>query len=493
MKQLKIENLLRPSYSSKCQELLFRFSGIPFVGQNIFQVLPDEDLKRCRLVCTSWKGLIDDPTFWLKKLNTNGQPKEVHQEWLDLIEKAKSWGVDKTQFVSSLMSKYFMLKTTRFRLMKRISEIPPTLGKELQNNQNCLENFFLSLPPIYIALLPENPNLEVISIITYFNEDFAKPIIVPKEVVKCWYNFPVHINILDFSLTIDNKSINPLTFAIERQVKRISLEVLKLLASKIKDPCMNDFKEPLHCLIAKNDIEMCKFLVKMLPIKEQNEIVTTKKNYPGVGGISAIKIAMGLLHVDIFAYLLSKTDNPEIATGEEQISLLDSLTKHHTNWDCPKSKSCKFAEMFRILVTKLTQFQEPELWLINNPLHNAIKRLNDDEKDECAKEMVKYLAPRTNLKITNLQGLTPIDLANVGARKFLMSCKRKITIGSNDTKSKKSKMILGIEVYDCPCCNENEAFKGTTVLDVRKHMKSAHNISVKTQREMGWTIKSKLL
>ena len=491
MKQLKIEDLLRPSYSLKYQELLFSFSGIPFVGQNIFQVLPDEDLKRCRLVCTSWKGLIDDPTFWLKKLNTNGQPKEVHQEWLDLIEKAKSWGVDKTQFVSSLMSKYFMLKTTRFRLMKRISEIPPTLGKELQNNQNCLENFFLSLPPIYIALLPENPNLEVISIITYFNEDFAKPIIVPKEVVKCWYNFPVHINIL-FSLTIDNKSINPLTFAIERQVKRISLEVLKLLASKIKDPCMNDFKEHLHCSIAKNNFEMCKFLVEMLPIKEQNEVVTTKNNYPGVGGLSAIKIAMDLLHVDLFAYLLSKTDNPEIATGEGQTSLLHSLAQHFTNWDCPKSKSCKYAEMFQILVPKLTQFQEPE-WLGNTPLHFAIIRLNDDENDECAKVMVQYLAPRTNLEITNLEGLTPIDLAKAGARKLLMSCKRKIPIGSNDTKSKKSKVMLGIKVYVCPCCNENEAFKGPTVLDVTKHIKSAHNIPVNIQREMGLTIHIKLL
>ena len=54
------------------------FSGIPFVGQKVFQALPDEYLKICRLVCKSWKGLIDDPTFWLKKLNANGQTKEVH-------------------------------------------------------------------------------------------------------------------------------------------------------------------------------------------------------------------------------------------------------------------------------------------------------------------------------------------------------------------------------------------------------------------------------
>ena len=53
--------------------------------------------------------------------------------------------------------------------------------------------------------------------------------------------------------------------------------------------------------------------------------------------------------------------------------------------------------------------------------------------------------------------------------------------------------LLGIEVYVCPCCNKNEAFKGATALDVRKHIKSAHNISVNTQREMGLTIKSKLL
>ena len=410
------------------------FSGIPFVGQKVFQALPDEDLKRCRLVCKSWKGLIDDPTFWLKKLNTNGQPKEVHKEWLDLIEKAESWGVDKTQFVSSLLTKYFMLKKTRFELMETYSWTSPTHGR-------AIEKYFLGLPPIYITLLPENPNLEVIKIIMYFNEDFAKPIIVPEELRKDLHFFPNQINAMD-GTSIDVKFLNPFTFAIKRQVKRVNMDVLRLMDFKIKDSwkCINDFNDPLIHSIERNDLEMCKFILEMLPIKYQNEIVITKDNHPS-GGLSAIKIAMAELHVDIFAYLLSKTDNQERAARKEQTSLLHCLTQHCTNWDCPKSKSCKYAEKFHILVSKLTQFQEIEWWLGYTSLHNVITRLNEDENDECAKEMVKYLAPRTDSEITNLQGLTPIDLANTGSRKFLMLCKRKRNTDTKDVKTQYSKLM----------------------------------------------------
>ena len=60
---------------------------------------------------------------------------------------------------------------------------------------------------------------------------------------------------------------------------------------------------------------------------------------------------------------------------------------------------------------------------------------------ECAKEMVKYLAPRTDSEITNLQGLTPIDLANTGSRKFLMLCKRKRNTDTKDVKTQYSKLM----------------------------------------------------
>ena len=398
------------------------FSGIPFVGQKIFQVLPDEDLKRCRLVCKSWKGLIDDPIFWLKKLNANGQPKKVHQEWLDLIEKAKSHGVDKTKFVSSLMTKYFMLQKIRCNSVSWKSKAK-------------LEKFFLSLPPVYIALLPENPNLEVIDVISYFHEDFAKPIVVPKGVCNNWYVFPIHIN-----TSMYNKSLNPLTFALQRKVKEISLDEIKLLASKTKEPMKCTSKNdligtPLHFLVRRNDLEMCKFFLEMLPIKDQRKIVT--EHYNLFAG-SLILRALVSQYVNIFEYLLSKTDNPESAAGVGRTSLLHTLTKHNII-NCPKSKGCKYLEMFRILVPKLTQFQEKGSRGYT-PLHHAITRLNDDENDECAKEMVKYLAPRTNLEITNLEGLTPVDLANAGARKILMYCKRKIIIERNDTKCKKIKL-----------------------------------------------------
>ena len=59
------------------------------IREKIFNFLPTEDILNCRLVNQAWKEILDNPTFWLNKLNANGQPKSVSEAWLSMIEIAK--------------------------------------------------------------------------------------------------------------------------------------------------------------------------------------------------------------------------------------------------------------------------------------------------------------------------------------------------------------------------------------------------------------------
>ena len=38
----------------------------------------------------SWKDIIDDPMLWIKKFNLKDMPKENQDQWIDLIQAAKS-------------------------------------------------------------------------------------------------------------------------------------------------------------------------------------------------------------------------------------------------------------------------------------------------------------------------------------------------------------------------------------------------------------------
>ena len=76
------------------------------IREKIFNFLPTEDILNCRLVNQAWKGILDNPTFWLNKLNANGQPKSVSEAWLSMIEIAKDWGFPKATVSYMLMVKF---------------------------------------------------------------------------------------------------------------------------------------------------------------------------------------------------------------------------------------------------------------------------------------------------------------------------------------------------------------------------------------------------
>ena len=61
------------------------FEGMPHITKIILSFLKREDLLNCRILCQSWKQILDNPKFWLKKLNSIGQPENVTEKWMNLI------------------------------------------------------------------------------------------------------------------------------------------------------------------------------------------------------------------------------------------------------------------------------------------------------------------------------------------------------------------------------------------------------------------------
>ena len=61
--------------------------GYSHISQKILWLLDHKNQMVCRLVSPAWKALMDDPYFWIEKLDKKGQSKEIHDGWIDLVER----------------------------------------------------------------------------------------------------------------------------------------------------------------------------------------------------------------------------------------------------------------------------------------------------------------------------------------------------------------------------------------------------------------------
>ena len=60
-----------------------------------------------RLVCKSLKAHVDQPLFWIQKLDINrGQSKKVHDAWIDLMQRIEEGSFLEQELVECLMKWY---------------------------------------------------------------------------------------------------------------------------------------------------------------------------------------------------------------------------------------------------------------------------------------------------------------------------------------------------------------------------------------------------
>ena len=107
------------------------------MSENVFKLLAKEDWLNCRLVCQTWKSILDEPCFWLEKLKSIGHPQEIHDQWLDLIQKSIIQdGKHKQILALCLMIKFYYISglenTVLLVWRKQCLNFPPILHSPAQ-------------------------------------------------------------------------------------------------------------------------------------------------------------------------------------------------------------------------------------------------------------------------------------------------------------------------------------------------------------------------
>ena len=81
-------------------------AGFPGINQNILFCLDHKSQMAFRQVCHSWKKEVDQPIFWIKKLNLKSHPKELGNMWIDLLGRFQK-GSDLEKEVTECLMKWY--------------------------------------------------------------------------------------------------------------------------------------------------------------------------------------------------------------------------------------------------------------------------------------------------------------------------------------------------------------------------------------------------
>ena len=61
--------------------------GFLHLSEKIFLLLDNKSILTCRIVNPSWKNIIDNPIFWVKKIQLKGLSKDLHNVWVSTFLK----------------------------------------------------------------------------------------------------------------------------------------------------------------------------------------------------------------------------------------------------------------------------------------------------------------------------------------------------------------------------------------------------------------------
>ena len=68
-------------------EVITKTPGFQHLSEDILKLLDKKSLMDCRIVNSSWKTILDQPTFWLKKMKMSDMPKLVQNQWKMIASK----------------------------------------------------------------------------------------------------------------------------------------------------------------------------------------------------------------------------------------------------------------------------------------------------------------------------------------------------------------------------------------------------------------------
>ena len=363
------------------------FQRFPKIGDQIMSQLDLPTLLNCTLVCKDWNSFLNDPHFWLKKLQDVGQPTEIETSWKNLIKKSVEIGVDKQVFAKCLKRKF--------------QHFVESQSKDKSAQRNAI--MWMKFPPLHTAAL--FGQIEIVKLIHHFELDFNRPIHNERFSNIDHYEMPI--------------------FA---AIKNGHSEVVKFLANtprEFQNPSFDFCGKPLiYVAILHNNLDLVKFL---LP-RTQN----LNKIY-GIG----LQVKDSLIHaciksgaINILKYLISISGiNPHVQNGgfETKETALQIL--------CSK-KFISYSGIPQEVILEMVKILAP-LVDANNPRnfdYGAHSPLFDAAKNGSI-EILKILVKHLDANVKRHSGMKPIDLAvcrnQIEAVKILAPFTKELKIHKN--------------------------------------------------------------
>ena len=87
-------------------ESLIGNPGFPGINQNILFSMDHKSQMAFRQVCQSWKEQVDQPLFWIKKLNLKSHAKELGNAWIELVGRIQKGSDLEKEVIECLMKWY---------------------------------------------------------------------------------------------------------------------------------------------------------------------------------------------------------------------------------------------------------------------------------------------------------------------------------------------------------------------------------------------------
>ena len=326
--------------------------AVPHIGDRIFQYSSNEGTMKFRLVSQSWKNVIDNPKFWFRRLKTKRPSEDISQELQTLFDKAKSQKC-LPEISKSLMFKYWHLLGT--------------LNKEKQNTYKRISSsewieirkFILGMPLIYYAIYSGNYEL-----IKFFGDNATYPL-----TLFCPFKYDLLSPVKKY-----NTGSGRITLIEEAMKTNQDLKVIQYIISKMRLFSQRNFESMFDMY-----------------------------------GYSPIHLAVLTGNIEVLKWLMSKTEDYIDLSEHLNQTLLHDICEN-TQFACSESADCKGVEMTKILVPKIKNLNVKDLTFNEIPLHQILYKFSELKKpgkvNECIKERIKILAPRSDLMTENLDGLS---------------------------------------------------------------------------------------
>ena len=212
------------------------FQNFPHIGEQIFCALELPALLNCRLVCKSWNDVLNNPTFWLKKLREVGQPLTIEMAWINLIRRSIEHGVQRHIFAKCLRLKYQDFIEQGYRDQMG----PKHLGRTPQID---VLKSWMEFPPLFTACV--YGQLDIVKLIYHFGVDFNRPMYYFKDEICNQYSYDMPIFVA---------------------IRYGHTEIVKFLADtprELQRPSIDKMGQSvLYCAILSNNLELVKYLVE---------------------------------------------------------------------------------------------------------------------------------------------------------------------------------------------------------------------------------------